>query len=194
MLKITTKDGMARVFSPYNAEFVSLIKGIGGRHWNSEEKCWEVPETEIQTVRQHMMDVFGETDLPTEGDRFTLRLTFTDDVCEKRQSVCLFGKEIARAWGRDSGAKIGDDAVYIEGKMPTSGGSMKNWCTVIPEGCVIKVRNVTEVAYAAQEEKGFDGFDVERVEEQAVDRLALLEEKEKLTARLAEIERLLSEE
>ena len=71
---------------------------------------------------------------------------------------------------------------------------MKNWCTVIPEGCVIKVRNVTEAAYAAQEEKGFDGFDVERVEEQAVDRRALLEEKEKLTARLAEIERLLSEE
>lgn len=191
-MKITTEGGVAKVFSPYSTEFVSRIKGIGGRHWNADEKCWEVPETEIPAVRRHMMEVFGETDLPTEGERLTLKLTFTDEMSERCQSVCLFGKEIARAWGRDSGAKVGDEVTFLDGRKPTSGGSVKNWRTVIPEGCILKLRNVTEAAYAAQEEKGFNGFTVERVNEQAVDRAALLAEKEKLMVRLSEIEKLLA--
>jgi hypothetical protein len=45
----------------------------------------------------------------------------------------LFGRTIAKAWGRDSDAKLGDDIIWLSG-IYRSGGSMKNWKTEIREG------------------------------------------------------------
>jgi hypothetical protein len=59
---------------------------------------------------------------------------------------------------------------------------------VIEAGTVIKVRNLPEAALNIKTE--YD-IEVERVEEEKIDRLALEQEKEKLLARLAEIEKLL---
>lgn len=180
---------MAKVITPYNAEFVAKVKGIGGRKWNAAERCWEVPESEIETVRVYMMDIFGETDLPTEGEKVTVKVTFNSDESKRRESITLFGKTLARAWGRDSGAKVGEDVTLISGKV-TSGGSVKNWYTEVEEGTVLKVRNVPRAAL--EQDTDLD-VTVEVMETAGIDRAALMDEKEKLLARLAEIENLLAQ-
>lgn len=182
------ENGMAKVFTPYNSDFVAKIKRIGGRRWNGEEKCWEVPETEIETVREYMKAVYGETDQADDSDKVTVKVTFNEEEYAHCDSIFLFGKAIARATGRDSGARVCDDVTVLSGKL-TSGGSMRNWRTVAREGTVIKVRNVPKAALAITNDMNVT---VEVVEENEVDRAALIAEKEKILARLAEIEKLLA--
>lgn len=189
MIKIEKNGkGMIRIFTPYNPDFVKKIKCVGGRKWDSDKKCWMVPETEIDTVREYMMDVYGETDLPDESEKITVRAVFPNGTAERTGPVVVFGKEICRAWGRDSGAKVGPDVTLLSGKI-TSGGSCANWTTEIEEGSVFKIRNVPRKALELT-----NGHNVtfEEIEEPTIDRRALEEEKEKLLARLAEIEKLLA--
>ena len=192
MLRIAVENGRAKVYTPYNPDFVSQIKTIGGHKWDSTEKCWTVPAAEIDTVRKCMMNTYGETDILAEGQRITVRVRFNKDDYAEENSYFLFGKMIARAWGRDSGAIVGDDVVFDGGK-PISGGSMRHWRTVIPQGCVIRIKNVPQAAFEAQEPDKWGTWTAEKIEdEEGVSREALEEEKAKLLARLAEIEKLLS--
>lgn len=188
-MQIKTENGVAKVITPYNADFVARIKNIGGRRWNGSEGCWEVPETEVNTVRSFMMDVFGETDMATDDEKVTVKVTFNDMESKRRESIVLFGKTIARAWGRDSGAKVGEDVTLLSGSV-TSGGSVKNWTTVVREGTVLKVRNVPRKALEMDTDLDVT---VEVMESAEVDRVALIAEREKLLARLAEIDKALAE-
>ena len=187
-MKITTNNGVANIYTPYNADFVAKIKNIGGRKWNAAEKCWTIPESEIETARKYMTEVFGETDQADEGERISVRIRFNKDTEEERKGITIFGKEIAKAWGRDSGARPGEDATVESGTI-TSGGSRNHWTTKIEEGTVIKLRNIPEAAL--QIESVYD-ITVERIEDAPIDRTALEQEKEKLLARLEEIEKLLA--
>lgn len=182
------ENGMAKVLTPYNASFVAKIKRVGGKRWNGLEKCWEIPTSEIDTVRGYMMDVFGETDL-AEGEKVTIQVKFNSDAEKCCESITLFGKTLARAYGRDSGATVGEDVTLISGTI-TSGGSMKYWTTVIREGAVFKVRNVPRAAL--EKDTGLD-VDIEVLETPGLDRAALEEEKAKLLSRLEEIEKLLAQ-
>lgn len=191
MFQITTTDeGRALVKTPYNSEYVSLIKKIGGARWNASAKAWDIPESEIDTAREYMLEVYGETDIPDDTMRFPVRITFNEDYEVLRDSVFLFGKTIARARGRDSGAMLGKDVLLEEG-TPTSGGSAQYWKTIIPKGCVVKVRNVTQAAYDA--EQADDRWTAVIVNETAIDRESLLQEKKKHLARIAEIDAILKE-
>ena len=185
-MKIDIKDSTAYVYTPYNPNFVEEIKTIGKAKWDPVNKCWTVPVATVDRVREIMMEVYGETDLPDESKRVTVRIRFLEDVEKKCGPIILFGKIIASAFGRDTGGKPGDDVVLLEGNLK-SGGSRANWLTIIPEGTVLEVRNVPEAAL-------WDGdwFTYEIVEKKGIDREALEAEKKKLLARLAEIEALLT--
>lgn len=183
-MKIEIRNNTAYVFTPYNPVFVKEIKTIGGAKWDGVQRCWKVPEATVDTVRKIMMEVYGETDLPDGGEKVTVRVKFNEMETGHRGPVVVFGKTVASAFGRDSGARVGDDVVFIEG-APESGGSAKNWSTVIPEGCVVEIRNVPTAALD-------DSYEYEIVEEKKIDRTALEEEKAKLLKRLAEIEALLA--
>ena len=190
MMQIKMENGMAKVFTPYNSEFVSKIKNVGGRKWNGAEKCWMVPESEVGVVRDIMMHIWGETDIPDDNKRVTVEVTFDDEFSARWDDVMLFGKVIAHATGRDSGAKVGDDVTLISGRV-TSGGSVKNWYSVVKKGTVVHVRNVPENLVASMD--GCVGLTVKVLPEREKDITALLAEKEKLLARLAEIEKELQE-
>lgn len=192
MEKITVKieDRKARLYTPFSSEFVSSIKKIGGAKWNSNARCWEVPAEALDSARKIMKAVYGYTDLPDNGKLLKLRLTFKIEVSEVRASVVYFGKTIATAWGRDSGARCGEDVVFEE-KNPTSGGSMRNWRSIVAARSVVILRNVPECLYRSEIEKiDADDVTVELLGEEAptISKEALLEEKERLAARLAEIE------
>lgn len=192
-LSIELKDGMAYLTTPYHPDFVERIKALGGR-WDAESKRWRVNQQSVEAVRAVMRAVYGEDDLKTDA-KVTVVATFRETQSLIRMPYMLFGKMIASAYGRDTGAKVGEEAAFIE-KSPRSGGSVKNWETVIPAGSVVEIYNVPRTlaereAARSQAEDIQIRFEIKEDSAQ-IDREALTAEKERLLARVAEIDALLA--
>lgn len=133
-----------------------------------------------------MREVYGRDDQPV-AETVDVELTFAEDVSEWHGPVTLLGRAIASASGRDSGARIGEGTMFIAGK-PTSGGSVKNWYTIVPAGCVVKLMKLPKLATENTEMP--EGVTM-RIIGSEIDRAALEAEREKLLARIAEIDALL---
>lgn len=192
---LKSSEGRTEIYTPYNPDFVSEIKRIGGARWNSTNKCWTVPEAMTDAVREIIKSVYGYTDQENAAEMVSVIVRFKSDVYKTHESYKMFDKVLSRAWSRDSGAIAGDDVIYLEGK-PKSGGSKKNWGSIVPEGSVVKITNIPKSVYESKiqdlEKAGKYYYTIE-LEGTKIDREALLEEKEKLLARLKEIEKILSE-
>lgn len=190
-INVEMKAGKAYISSPYNADFVHRIKLIGAK-WDALTRRWVVKDDALDAARQVMMEVYGETDEAPAAETVTLVLEFRAEMVKAKGPITIAGKTIAVAFGRDSGARVGDDVAFIAG-APESGGSVKNWSTCIPEGSVCEVYRVpkavaenvianTDAAYKAHIKGGVK-----------IDREKLIAEKQALLARLAEIDQLLGE-
>lgn len=140
--RIERKDGCALVYVPFRREFVYGIRELGiGAKWNGN--AWSVPEGSVEAVRALMEEFFGRTDLPDDSRIVTVRVTVTEELSEEHGPICLFGRVIASAGGRDSGAKVGSGVSFIKG-YPRSGGSRQYWKTLIPAGAVFDVDGIHE--------------------------------------------------
>ena len=83
------------------------------------------------------------TGIPTSRQMRQLKITVNHEIGEFCKPVTLFGKVIYSALGRDSGMWPGENVSYIKGKAK-SGGSVKNWRSVVEEGSVIILTNVNK--------------------------------------------------
>lgn len=107
----------------YNSCFVAKARGLKGSFSNGK---WVFPISVSEHVRAAMKRCYGVDGVaPYPVTKVTVSnwnaQIYTD-------GLELFGRPIAKAFGRDSGAKIGDDIFLLDGKL-TSGGSVKNWMT-----------------------------------------------------------------
>lgn len=162
-IKVTIKDGKAELYTPYNADFVKAIKALGGARWNASKRCWTISEDMLTQAREIMMDVYGYTD-EEQGETITAKVTFAKDVYEECDSVVILGKTVARAYGRDTGAKPGEDVLLQEGTL-ASGGSRANWRSIVRAGAVVTLYNVSKALYDAKKDSLPEGVTVEIVEE-----------------------------
>lgn len=192
MPKITIKheNGKIQLNTPYNPDFVKKIKFAGGQ-WNSSAKVWEMDERNLDTARSIMLEVYGEDDRPTK--KVSVRISVLNQISEERGSVCILGRTVAKASGRDSGAKIGDGVCFEVGEA-TSGGSAKNWMTLIEQDSVIIMHDVPEKLTLQEPPKNIYGESLYKLEiiENKISRDTLIAEREKLIARLEEINQLLN--
>lgn len=179
-MKITVNAGKASINSPFNPEFVSRIKSIGGR-WDAASKTWTVGENMLTEAREIMRAVYGRDDQQTDVQVTDIRIRFNEEVHCTVGGITMYGKTIAKAWGRDSGARVGDDVAFVEGR-PDSGGSAKNWRTIIPEGSVVVIKNVPVSLLGEPLPEG-----AEIVTEADTRKAALLARKAELEAALAAI-------
>lgn len=194
LVKTNEKNGNFEMITPYNKDFIGRIKTIGSAKWDPSKKCWTVSSEDKDQAKKILMEVYGE-DGDTVPEEVTIRIRFTNDVEKTREPVTYAGKVLARAWDRDSGARVGDDVVLESGKID-SGGSRNYWKTVVAEGTVMTVKHVNKLMLGKELEND-DSYGIELIEKvvkEQVDKQALLAEKEKLLARLSEIEKLLGGE
>lgn len=189
MITTTNKGTQTAVYTPYNSSFVSAVRKIGGAKWDAEGKAWMVPTASLPQVREIMRNIWGEDDQLDTCKRVTVRLTFREICSAECRPVEILGKTVSKAYGRDSGARPGDDVAFEAGG-PRSGGSRANWRSVVEEGSVAILRNVPETMLDKAELP--EGVTMEIIQDSGIDRAALTEEKEKLLARLAEIEKMLN--
>ena len=143
MIKIEERDGRIYIYTPYNSHFVTKVKNIGGAKWTGE--AWSAPGDSIDVVREILMECYGETDT-YQAPKVNVKITFNKDIEEYRGPICMLGKTIARARGRDSGARLGEDVVLVKGRAKSS-GSRANWYTTIEAETEIMVYNVSKDLY-----------------------------------------------
>lgn len=186
-MKIKIEDGLAFVHTPYHPDFVGKIKRRCSAKWDPERRAWRIKADMVPLVRKLMSDVWGECDIPAEGKRFDVQLHFKDSFDATCEGVYFFGKCLARATGRDSGARPGDGVFYLEGGCD-SGGSSKYWTSIIKAGSVVMVYDVPELAISQEGRCG--GIDYQFFE-RVPNKDELKSEKARLMARIKEIDTIL---
>lgn len=185
MMNISVENGKAYIKTPYNRDFVKQIKLIGSAKWDSNRRVWTVPEEYIDAVRKTMVDVYGESDIQSD-EKIKITMEFVDDFYEDCQSVVAFGKTISMAFSRDSGAKVGEDVCYTNGE-PKSGGSAKNWLSIVPNGSMIELINVNKSLYEKERNK-WETIAKVNIKESESKLSELIKEKEQLLKRIASID------
>lgn len=111
----------------YNSELVKRCKALGGT-WDDKEKVW--------VFDAHFESEVSDLEYEYCSDEVFLEVKFISNHFRRRGPIEIFGYTIARAWGRDSGARLSDDVALIEGDID-SGGSVKNWTTEAHWGTII---------------------------------------------------------
>jgi hypothetical protein len=122
-IKLEIIEDKVKVITPYHADFVNTCRRLRGKF---NEGAWWFDDSVLEYVREAMMDFFNTTG-ETVFEEVSLLIKDYSDYAS-RGPVTLFGRTIAKAFGRDSGARIGDNIVLIKGEVK-SGGSVKNWST-----------------------------------------------------------------
>jgi len=182
MCTMKRKDDFILIFTPYSAEFVSDLKSrLSYRKWEADSKAWKVKAEDEDVVKQLLLNHFGYREDNTST--VTVIITAKEDFSEWHDSVRFCNIPVARATGRDSGAKVCDKVTMISGSI-NSGGSVKNWTTRIDEGSTFKLTSFPETALSLNKSEEWEYIIVE--EKTAKEKL--MEEKEKLLKRLEEIE------
>ncbi len=188
-MKIAIVESKVYVTADYNSAFVAQARNLGGKWANPS---WVFDARDEVAVRAACLECYGSDGLT--ADLVDVRITIPEDcraVGGGQGPIELFGRTLARAFGRDSGAKLGEGVVIEQGGF-SSGGSMKNWCTTVKDNTVLILRDVSAALVAKHDN---EAFLVEVIAHQnQINRDELNAEREKLIARLAETDALLAAE
>lgn len=113
----------------YNAWLVSRCKELGGT-WDAKAKCW--------IFNGLVEDEVDELDYLYNSELVGVELIAKKTIESCRSAIYFLGYRLAAANSRDYGAKIESDVAFISGNI-TSGGSYKNWDTIIEKDTVIRL-------------------------------------------------------
>jgi hypothetical protein len=178
--------------SPYNPDFIASAKADLGAKWDGQCWCFDIRDeaAALKLVERY----YGwKSGMPL----VSVCVRFNEGRNYARSPCVLLGRVIASATGRDSGAKLGDGVRLQAGDGATSGGSAKNWTTIIAEGSEFIVHDVPmQMAQDHVDGKRQSRNVVVEVVSAAVpaasDPAALTQERAALVARIAEIDVLLN--
>ena len=141
MIDVTIEGGGVALQSPYHPDLPSMARRIGGR-W--DRNAWRFDCRDEDRVRDLARDIYG-TD-GADGARIVdVEIIVHCEIVAQRAGVYFAGREIARSFGRDSGGRLGEGVLQLEGDEPQSGGSAANWTTVLAPGRY-EIRDVPEPA------------------------------------------------
>ena len=148
-VRVTEALGVMSVYSPYNGEYVSKARELGGK-WNSLRSTWEFDARNRKMVEAVLTEIYGS--VGGEVDAVSVTIKVLKSVTESKDGVDLFGRTLAFARGNKTGAKLGGGVVLVSGRVG-SGGSMKNWYTEIDGGSVLIVHDIPLQMVAKEMEK-----------------------------------------
>ncbi len=117
--------GICTLRAPFNIYLVESCRNLGGK-WDYDEKAWvfsSLVESQVE-----------ELDVKYNSNLIGIEVLVLKDYYEVKNPIYIAGFEIARAFSRDSGAKLANGIAIIEGNNPYSCGSHKNWATEIKKG------------------------------------------------------------
>lgn len=119
-VKIQVDGNKFVVTSPYSSEFVKVARNYGGK-WNGNG--WVFVSSEMPDIKKKLLEIYGSDG--TLQPAVTLLVKNLSDRSDVNSGYELFNIPIARAYGRDSGARLNSNIILIDGEI-TSDGSMKH--------------------------------------------------------------------
>ncbi len=165
------------VITPYNPNFVADLKSrIPNPEWDMNKRYWIVQSKYRDIVLELLRAHYGINGESVNNRTITIKSKL--DIMESKKSVYFAGFPIVRAWGRDSGAKVCENAVMISGNI-RSGGSVKNWLTIVEADSTFRVE-IPETAIAESDSE----WEVVDSDEKT----ALIKLKDELLKQIAEID------
>lgn len=133
--EISAAKGICTLRHRFNEWLVTECRNLGGI-WDREENAW--------IFSKIVDDKVEELDAIWNSESVSVELTAKERISVTTDSVSCYGYIIAKAMGRDSGSKLGEEVCLISGSI-TSGGSVKNWSSVVTEGTVLRTQFPKEV-------------------------------------------------
>lgn len=130
-----TEKGLVKVITPYNGHFVAKCRNLRG---SFKDGAWFFDDSIIDIIKEAMIEIYG-VDGTKPVEFCTLKVSNFKGSAHT-DAVMLFGRTIAKAFGRDSNAKLGDDIIFVDGSY-SSGGSVKNWYTEVNNATFL-IKNV----------------------------------------------------
>lgn len=187
-VKIETEGDNLYLTSPYNPDLNPQVKQIGGK-WDPATKRWGFDVRDEQRVRDICRSLYGtDGSREQDGDLVTVRVRLADHEGSKYDNhVSFAGRRIAERPGRDAPVRLAANVVVVEGTLPGSGGSMRYPNVDAGQAVVVEVRDLPRAALSVEREDSYE------IVGEKVDVDALLAERERLLARVAEIDALLPE-
>lgn len=189
-ITITQTSDRLIVDSPYTPEWPAAAKKIGGK-WQPDTKTWSFDVRDEAAVKALLGEHYGWIDGNTET--VDLRLTIEDHY-SITNPLRVAGRMIARRPARDAEVRLGDGVVIVDGGFGSSGGSAR-----YPDLFGREANGATPTV--TLEVRDFPASAVEMIPEdfkpeivsRELDRDGLTAERERLLARIAEIDALLAE-
>lgn len=184
--------GKIEVRAEYHPDFPAAVRGLNGKF---EKPYWYFDSRDEIRIREICRSIYGTdgTDGTSDKPTATIRATAVDDISQSAAGVYLLGRCIAYATGRDSGARLGGNVVLISGRA-SSGGSVKNWTTVIRKGSMFEIRDLPEGALSLPfNERQWQWQRYTPAGSQAEYATSLRQERDRLVRRLVEIDAELDE-
>ncbi|MEZ9587108.1 hypothetical protein BCU09_14395 [Vibrio cyclitrophicus] len=148
--EVQAGQGIASLKSDYNSLLVEECRWLGGT-WDKEQNSWIFPG--------FVSDEVEELDEIYNSAPITVEITAIEEVLEYGKGIEFLGRLLCRAFGRDSGARIDTNVALISG-YATSGGSHRNWATILREDSVLRLQVPSKILEIHQD----DRFDVKIVE------------------------------
>ena len=183
-MKTKIENGKIYVQSDYNRDYISRAKGLQGR-WSAP--YWVFPEENINELRELLLDVYGECGELAEEAPVTVTVDLDLDDYKYGAEVTIGSFVAVRRWGRDREVSFADNVMVVSGGFTPTGGSAKHPAVYHEQGTIIRVKDIPVKLYEKiKDEAGVSLY-------KAPDNAALIEERDKLLARLAELNALIGD-
>jgi hypothetical protein len=160
----------------YWPQAVYKIKQLGQAKWDSTLKGWKLSTDYKDEVRKILLDYYG-TDGSFSEKIVNIELLANQEIKMPQKPVLFAGKNIAQAFNRDSGARVGQNVALIGGDI-SSGGSSKNWETIVEKGSRFKVMHVNEQLLSFENDKLFTYKIIDSNKSQKLSRLRKVSDEE----------------
>ncbi len=179
-ITLTTLGNSLLLAAPFHPEMPARAREIGGR-FDRDSRAWRFDIRDQARVEQLAADFYGYLPDAT-GETCTVRVTLTGYAIP--QEVRFAGRVIARRYERDYAVRLPDNVVIVDGRFPARGGSRANPAIGECDGVVLEIRDLPVEALEAETTLAYEIVDGDPL-------AALRDERERLLARVAEIEQLL---
>lgn len=142
---IKSENGNLAVKSPYNNDFVSAARQLGGK-WNKPvANAWNFNEKDEVRVRELCMNVYGTDGSPMPTGTIRIVLDKVSPSAYTKYDELVIGPiQVLKKFDRDSTPKLGAGCVVVAGKLQSFGGSRNNPRITYDAGTVIEVRDVPQ--------------------------------------------------
>ena len=140
------EQDMVSLKADYNSLLVKKCRKLGGS-WDKEQNAWIFPG--------FVSDQVEELDEIYNSALIAVEITAIEEIREYGKGIEFLGRPLCRAFSRDSGARIDSEVALISG-CATSGGSQKNWATILNEDSVLRLQVPSAILETHQD----DRFDV----------------------------------